>query len=191
MSKVTIVDYKEYWPREFKEIGTEMRSVVSNGVLCIDHIGSTAVPGLAAKDKIDIQITVINLEDTADIDSLQSLGYALLPDINNDLLTGLDSKSPDLQKKVIKQKQGQRSTNIHIREDKRLNQISPLVFRDYLRFDALTREAYAEIKRELANSFAYNIEAYYAIKDPYMDTVYQAAKMWAKATNWQPDNSFI
>ncbi len=107
------------------------------------------------------------------------------------MLTGLDSSSPDLQKKIFRQKPGQRRTHIHIREENRLNQIYPLVFRDYLRFDSLTRLAYAEIKKELASRFADDVEAYYAIKDPYMDTVYQAAQLWAKSRNWQVDNDFI
>ena len=77
-----------------------------------------------------------------------------------------------------------------MREEGRLNQLYPLLFRDFLRADEPTRLAYEDIKRELARRFADDVEAYYAIKDPYMDTVYRAALMWKEATAWTPDDAF-
>jgi len=56
---IVIVPYSESWKHEFIKIGTDLRNVLGASVLRIDHIGSTAVPQLAAKDVIDIQITVI------------------------------------------------------------------------------------------------------------------------------------
>jgi len=52
------------------------------------------------------------------------------------------------------------------------------------------RNAYQTIKIELAKYFPDDIDAYYAIKDPYMDTVYRAAQAWAKLTGWQPGDDF-
>ena len=162
----------------------------SNGVTRIDHIGSTAVPGLAAKDIIDIQLTVVDLGDKHDVSALQSEGYVFRPKVTNDLLTGLESDSIELKKRFFRERSGQRRANIHIREQNRLNQNYSLLFRDYLRSDSIVRDAYASIKKELSNHFGSDADAYYDIKDPYMDTVYQAAKLWAQLNNWHPDDKF-
>ncbi len=58
---VTIVDYRETWPGEFRELAAGLRAALGDRALRIDHIGSTAVPGLAAKDVIDVQVTVADL----------------------------------------------------------------------------------------------------------------------------------
>jgi GrpB-like predicted nucleotidyltransferase (UPF0157 family) len=60
-----IVDYDAAWPARFVTIGTALRERLGAAAVRIDHIGSTAVPGLAAKDIIDVQVTVASL-DAAD-----------------------------------------------------------------------------------------------------------------------------
>ena len=65
-----------------------------------------------------------------------------------------------------------------------------MLFRDFLRSNSLVRKAYDVVKRELAQHFPDNPVAYYAIKDPYMDTVYRAALMWRDSTGWKPDDDF-
>jgi len=80
--------------------------------------------------------------------------------------------------------------NIHIREQGRINQRYALLFRDFLRYDSVVRDAYAAVKKELAKRFSSDRDAYYAIKDPYMDTIYQAAKLWAKLSDWKQDDGY-
>jgi len=67
-----------------------------------------------------------------------------------------------------------------VRKLGRLNQQYPLLFRDYLIADANVRQAYEQVKRELATRFAHDSQAYYAIKEPYMDTLYRAALLWQR-----------
>ena len=55
---IEIVEYREQWPAEFRAIAGDLRRRLGPLALRIDHIGSTSVPGLAAKDRIDIQVTV-------------------------------------------------------------------------------------------------------------------------------------
>jgi GrpB-like predicted nucleotidyltransferase (UPF0157 family) len=64
------------------------------------------------------------------------------------------------------------------------------MFRDFLRNDDFMREAYQKLKIELAERFPDDVKAYYAIKDPYMDTVYRAAQLWAEWNKWLPDENF-
>jgi GrpB-like predicted nucleotidyltransferase (UPF0157 family) len=56
---VAISPYREAWPAEFTRIAESLRRVLGARALRIDHIGSTSVPGLAAKDRIDVQVTRI------------------------------------------------------------------------------------------------------------------------------------
>ena len=59
---IEIVPYQDRWPGEFAAIGRRLRSALGDAALRIDHIGSTAVPGLAAKDVIDVQVSVLDLD---------------------------------------------------------------------------------------------------------------------------------
>jgi hypothetical protein len=72
--KVEIVPYKQSWPSEFHTIATTLRQGLGGLALRIDHIGSTSVPYLAAKDVIDLQITVARLDHKL-LSAMQALGY--------------------------------------------------------------------------------------------------------------------
>jgi GrpB-like predicted nucleotidyltransferase (UPF0157 family) len=69
---VVITEYLPIWPDRFREIAASLRASVGDEALRIDHIGSTSVPGLAAKDLIDTQITVRQLADAGEADALTS-----------------------------------------------------------------------------------------------------------------------
>ncbi|MBP2442943.1 GrpB family protein [Rhizobium leguminosarum] len=62
MRAIKVVDYDPSWPRLFAEISAEISILLGNLVLSIDHIGSTSVPGLAAKPKIDLDVVMISDE---------------------------------------------------------------------------------------------------------------------------------
>ena len=59
---VIITDHQTRWADEFQTAGAQLRKVLGDSALRIDHIGSTSVPGLGAKDIVDIQITVESLD---------------------------------------------------------------------------------------------------------------------------------
>jgi GrpB-like predicted nucleotidyltransferase (UPF0157 family) len=75
-----------------------------------------------------------------------------------------------------------------VRVDGRLNQRYPLLFRDYLRTHPATAEAYAELKRHLAENLADRV-IYTEVKDPAVDLIYLAAEEWAAASHWMPGKS--
>ncbi len=187
---VAILPYQSAWLAEFTTIATELRRVLGAEATRIDHIGSTSVPNLAAKNIIDMQITIRSLQSSRVTELLLAAGYTPIPHITRDSLVGLAPDSPELEKRYFNERVGERKSHLHIREQGRLNQRYSLLFRDYLRAQPKVRDAYATVKQELASHFAYNKPAYYRIKDPYMDTIYQAAELWAQLNDWQPDSDF-
>ncbi|HSM23315.1 MAG TPA: GrpB family protein [Anaerolineaceae bacterium] len=187
-SKYQIVDYKESWPGEFSKIASEIRAGLGELALRIDHIGSTAVPGLPAKDVIDIQITVASLGQDV-INAMATIGYSLSEGIMGDHVPpGQNEEQSHWQKLYFHPPPGQRRTHIHVRQPGSANQRYPLLFRDYLRVHPNTAEAYARLKRMLSEHLA-DPYMYPEVKDPAVDLIYLAAEEWASLVNWQPGPS--
>jgi GrpB-like predicted nucleotidyltransferase (UPF0157 family) len=185
---VEIITYQERWPGEFQEIAQEIRAGVGNLALRIDHIGSTSVLGLAAKDIIDIQITVAALDDEFN-SAMEVLGYKQPEGIWPDHCPQtVEFNETEWEKWFFRPPPAQRKTNTHARVQGRANQRFPLLFRDYLRAHPATTGAYAELKRRLAVNLK-NLERYPEVKDPAVDLIYFAAEEWAKRTKWQPGPS--
>lgn len=187
---IEIVPYKPSWPLEFQQIGSRLRAALGERALAIHHIGSTAVPGLAAKDVIDVQVTVSSLYDTSLQPALEGVGFLWREDIGRDHTPpGVTLPPPDLEKRYAKATDPARATHVHMRIEGRWNQRYPLLCRDYLRSHAGAANAYAEIKRQLTRYFPNNSDAYYDIKDPVFDVIVAGAEDWAKFTGWTPGAS--
>lgn len=180
---VEIVPYQENWPSEFQVIAANLRRTVGELALRIDHIGSTSVPGLFAKDVIDIQITVAALDDRMR-SAMASLGYTPLEDRRDHCPPLVVGPETEWDKLLFLPPPGQRRTHTHARVQGRANQRYALLFRDYLRGHPATVEAYAELKRRLAQYLA-DPQMYPEVKDPAVDLIYLAAEDWAAVTNWR------
>lgn len=189
--RIAIIPYSPRWPGEFQPLGATIRRALGDLALRIDHIGSTAVAGLAAKDIIDIQVTVKSLVPAAPIaDALASAGYAIREGIVRDHQPPGDSRAAgEWIKLYFVPPAGQRPTHLHVRAEGRANQRYPILFRDYLRSCAEATAAYAEVKRQLARHFPLDIEAYYDLKDPVCDIIIAAAEAWAREVRWNPGPS--
>ena len=185
---VEIIPYQERWKREFQEIAAVLRSRLGALALRIDHIGSTSVPGLAAKDVIDIQISVRELDEEL-TRAMLDLGYRL-PEMEprDHRPPGAEGPDSDWQKLYFHTPPGQRRTHTHVRVMGRANQRYALLFRDYLRTHPDSAAAYAELKRRLAANLA-DETTYPDVKDPAVDLIYFAAEAWAEATGWQPEGT--
>ncbi|TQF68041.1 GrpB family protein [Pseudoalteromonas luteoviolacea] len=181
MSEIVICAHQSSWAKEFEQIQKQLKYVLGTHALQIDHIGSTAVADLAAKDIIDIQVSVKDLDNLEVIERLVDADYIYRDDVKWDNLVGYVAEDEHLRKHYFREPTGSRVTHIHIREVGRVNQIYPLLFRDLLRENKHIRMAYGKIKTELAHRFKDDVEAYYAIKDPYMDTLFHAATLLQKA----------
>ncbi|HYF61352.1 MAG TPA: GrpB family protein [Herpetosiphonaceae bacterium] len=180
---IAISPYDRAWPEEFAGLAARLAEALGGLAVSIDHIGSTAVPGLEAKDVIDIQVTVRALEPAVEA-ALASLGYMRLANIDGDHRPpGAAGPDGDWRKWFFGPPAGQRRTNLHVRVAGKPNQRYPLLFRDYLRAHPVAAGAYGQIKRQLARYHRDDIEAYYDIKDPACDLIWCAAEAWDRARN--------
>jgi GrpB-like predicted nucleotidyltransferase (UPF0157 family) len=185
MSSVEIVPYDNRWPAEFAAIGAALRGALGDLAPRIDHIGSTSVPGLAAKDRIDVQLTVADFDHFDQVQAaLEHLGYTVVPrNVNDHQPPGWTGPDAQWEKRFFRPPPGQRPTNLHVRAAGRANQRYPLLFRDYLRAHPRSAAAYAELKRRLADNLR-DLDTYPDVKDPACDLIIVAAEDWAVVSNW-------
>ena len=178
--KIEIVDYDPTWPDLFRQTALPIRQVLGDVALRINHIGSTSVPGAAAKPVIDIQISVRALEPLADFHQpLESLGYVWRAD--ND----------DKTKRFFREPPETHRTHIHVRELGSWAEQQALLFRDYLRAHPADVAEYVALKRRLAQEFADNREAYTDAKGPLIWQVMMRANTWSQFTGWRPGPSDV
>lgn len=193
MRSIDIVPYDPRWPVEFRSLALPLRYAVGDLALRIDHIGSTSIPDLPAKDIIDIQMTVASLHPAERLTkSLAALGYTRREEYSRDHLpSGADPNPVEWEKLYFNPPPGQRDTHLHVRVEGRVNQRYPLLFRDYLRRQPAAAAAYAEVKRQLARHGPEDWDLYYDVKDPVCDVIMAGAFEWAEATGWRQGPSDV
>jgi GrpB-like predicted nucleotidyltransferase (UPF0157 family) len=187
--RIIIVDYRPEWVEEFTVAAYVIRRALGDLALRIDHIGSTAVPGLPAKDVIDVQVTVRDLTPELEA-AFQAGGYQRKVNIT------CDHQPPGSQpgdnrhweKWFYNAPPDQRPTNIHARRAGGANGRYALLFRDYLRAHPLAAAAYARTKRALAAHGETDWDLYYDVKDPVCDIIIAAAEDWATSVDWRTEH---
>jgi len=189
MALIEIIPYRPAWPVEFQAIGKILREALGDLALRIDHIGSTSIPGLAAKDRIDIQVTVARLDPRIEQAFLIAGYQRSLRNTSDHLPPGNEDQPKMWVKWFFKPPEAQRPTNVHVRINGLPNQRYPLLFRDFLRAMPAAAFAYAQAKQALASYHADDADAYYAIKDPVCDIIIAGAEIWAAQTGWLPGSS--
>ncbi|WP_112272643.1 dephospho-CoA kinase [Lentzea terrae] len=161
-----VVPYDERWPAQARRVAR--RISVAAGGRHVEHIGSTAVPGLAAKDVLDFQLGVEDVE-TADAlrDALGQAGFPYLGQYE-DTARG----EGDWSKRLHAGADPGRRVNLHVRVEGGAGWRWAIDFRDWLRHDAQALEEYADLKLQLSQRFAADSTAfaYGAAKDPWMET---------------------
>jgi GrpB-like predicted nucleotidyltransferase (UPF0157 family) len=164
---IEIVPYNERWPHLYA--GWRERLAQGLGVTArrIEHVGSTAVPGLPAKPIIDIQVSV---DDVAD-----EPGY--VPPIE---ALGIQLRNRDLEHRFFRPLSGlPRGVQVHICGMGSEWERRHLLFRDYLRADAAAREAYTAAKLSAAERWRDDRVAYTEAKDGPIRELMSAAEAWA------------
>jgi GrpB-like predicted nucleotidyltransferase (UPF0157 family) len=175
---IVVVPYDPAWPELFQQQAADLRARLGPVALRIDHIGSTAVPGLAAKPVIDVQISVADFEPLdAYRRPLEELGYVFR------------AENPELTKRYFREAPGTRRTHIHLRRAGSFSEQLALLFRDYVRAHPDVAAEYATLKYEQAERYRDDRQAYADAKQPYIWSVVARADEWAQRTGWRPGPS--
>ncbi|MEV0295450.1 dephospho-CoA kinase [Nocardia sp. NPDC050710] len=178
------------WAAQAQRLIARLWVACGQSAIRIDHIGSTAVPGLPAEDMIDLQISVADLAAADGLrEVLGTAGFPVKADITGDnpKPTEADPAGADTglwAKRLHGNADPGRPANVHIRVDGSPGQRFALIFRDWLRADAAARDEYLEVKREAEAKAAGltgvdAVDAYYGVEEPWIDAVYGRALAWS------------
>jgi GrpB-like predicted nucleotidyltransferase (UPF0157 family) len=181
-SGVVVVDYRAEWPGEFELLAGKLRSTLGGRALAVDHVGSTSVPGLQAKDCIDVQVRVASLEEGEFVRLLSAVGFRCRPELWNRVEV---SSGQECKKLVFAPPVGGRTCNVHLRIGAGPNARYALLFRDYLRADDVARAGWGAFKQRLAVSVP-DLMDYGQIKAPATEVLMAGAERWASQTGWSP-----
>lgn len=150
-----------------------MRAALGDVALRIDHIGSTAVPGLDAKPIIDIQISVADFDP---VDAyrvpLGRIGYVFRSD------------NPELTKRYFRESPGQARTHVHVRRSGSWAEQFALLFRDFLCAHVDEAQRYAAVKHSLAALHSTERQRYTEAKEPYIWELMARADRWSQDVGW-------
>ncbi|GAA0523177.1 dephospho-CoA kinase [Saccharopolyspora thermophila] len=184
-----LVEPDPEWPRQAQRLIARIERAAGDRAVRVDHVGSTSVPGLPAKDIIDLQLTVRSLADAdALAEPLGEAGFPVVPHLRRDTP---HTFAPDLvlwEKRVHASADPGRHANLHVRVDGSPGQRVALLFPAWLRADAAAREEYLALKRTLAAEHAANPDrdAYAEAKEPWFAAALPRAWRWAERTGWTP-----
>lgn len=173
---VVVHPYDPAWPEAFALVQTRLSRILGDLAVGIDHIGSTSIPGMAAKDCIDIQIRVHDVNDDRIEHRLTHAGFRRRPEPWNNEETSFGTICP---KQVYAPPVGERTINIHVRPDGAANSRFNLLFRDYLRANPEMRDTWAAFKQRLAES-APDLSDYGQIKQFATCILIEAAQAWER-----------
>lgn len=172
------------WAPTAARLLARVRHGVGGAAVTLDHVGSTAVPHLPAKDVVDLQVGVATLADADDpafVAGMARMGFVRVEDVTED--RGKDGAP--WPKRFHGSSDPGRVAHVHVREVGSAGWRFALLFRDWLRADAAERDAYAVVKADLAARLV-TTEEYADAKEPWFDAAYPRAHAWAERTGWTP-----
>lgn len=186
--KPVVADPDPGWADEGVALAEGMRALLGPLALRAEHIGSTSVPGMAAKPVFDLQVSVADLAEAARAfgGPLAGAGFVAAPYLRDHVPAGRTDDPERWAKRFWSRRGGPGpDVNLHVRRTGSPNERLALLFRDWFRAHPETVPAYARFKRELAHRVP-EIGAYADVKDPVVDLVIEVAEPWAAATGWRP-----
>lgn len=168
MDEVIVTDYDPRWPAQFAAEVESLRPAFGASLIALEHIGSTSVPGLAAKPIVDIQAVVQSVADAQNAaPTLAALEWQ----------QGTFALDPETRLYFKKRSAaGVRTHQLHVYEPDHPVAFAHLLFRDYLRAHPEEAERYAALKRELAERFHTDRLAYNDAKTTYVKAVIAKAR---------------
>ena len=162
--RIVVVPYREAWEQDFSAIAAELRSAVGDLALRIEHVGSTAVPGLSAKPIIDIDVVIPDNSAFGAVASrLEAIGYRHEGDLG---IPGREAFDYSGKEHLVKH-------HLYVCPEDSAELRRHLAFRDYLRSHPQAAGEYSRLKKEGARLHPDDIEGYIAHKAPFIEKVYR------------------
>ncbi len=171
------------WPAQAARLLARVRHAVGDAAGSLDHVGSTSVPGLLAKDVVDLQVGVRRLADAdapSFVDGMRAMGFPRVEEYRLD--EGHDG-SP-WEKRFHGSCDPGRVAHLHVREVGSPGWEFALLFRDWLRAEPDERRAYVALKTELAGRLT-DTEGYARAKEPWFGGAWRRSRAWAERTGWR------
>ena len=153
-----IVDYDPAWPARAAAELARVGAALADLAVRLEHVGSTSVPGLAAKPIVDLQVSVAALEPRAAyVDPLESIGYLFVP----------YATAPEYHF-FGKPRERPRAVHLHVCAAGSFEELRHLAVRDHLRADPAEAARYEAVKRESARRNPEDRIAYMAGKEAFV-----------------------
>ena len=157
MKKVIVIPYDKSWKGEFEKIKNELISASGNNIICIEHVGSTSVEGLAAKPIIDIDIVIKDYNSFETVkENLAQIGYTHEGDLG----------IKDRQAFKYIEKTHLMKHHLYVCPEYAEELRRHIAFRDYLRSHPEDRDWYSAVKILAAKRYPEDINSYMIAKSP-------------------------
>ena len=156
MNPVVVVDYDSGWPGQFEALRASLLEAVGELAVAIEHVGSTSVPGLAAKPVIDIDVVVRGEDVATAIERLEAVGYEHRGDL------GI------AQREAFRRPEGSVAHHLYVCPEGSPALANHLAVRDYLREHAGAARDYGDLKKRLAREHATDIDGYIEGKSEFL-----------------------
>lgn len=171
---IKLAAYDKEWPARFASWRNLISDSLEGVALRIEHVGSTSVPGLAAKPIVDVQVSVADLSDERGyVPQLERLGVQL-------------RSRDDLHRFFRPFAERRRDVHVHVCPVNSPWEREHLLFRDYLRVNRAAREAYVTAKREASRVWSDDGWAYTDAKSEVILKLLDEAERWALDMDWRP-----
>ena len=163
MRPIAIVDYDNGWPDRFEELALQVKNALGNGALSVEHIGSTAVPGLAAKPIVDMLLVVHDVTDEgAYVTPLEQEGFVL--------------RVREPRHRMLRTTE--KDVHIHVFEPESQEIKDYRDLRDWLRINEADRDLYAATKKKLAQQRWSDMNYYSDAKSSVVQQILGRARDW-------------
>jgi GrpB-like predicted nucleotidyltransferase (UPF0157 family) len=190
---VPAVAFAQSHPRQvdrFAQVARRVRRALGPGALAVHHVGATSVPGTAAVEPVEVQITVASLDGWSwetMLDALAQEGFAWVERVESDACpVGAELDAAQLEKRLFLGRDP--VAQLHVRVQGRYNQLHALVCRDYLRAHPRLARAYATVGSDGRTGLSSSIDGDGA-SDPLVELLHAGSRDWADATRWVPPSS--
>jgi dephospho-CoA kinase len=181
--RAVLVEPDPTWSVQAQRLIARLRAAVADQVHRIDHIGSTSVPGLAAKQLVDIQIVVADFATASRVaDAASAAGFVRVAGP----LWCVDQFGVRHDEEVVVDADPGRPVNVNIRPIAAPIWRETLLFRDWLRAEPAARNEYEAMKRELAARPDSNVDEYSVDKYPWISAATARAEKWAARVGYTP-----